>query len=368
MIKKLPQISEKILKEVGNKKVFLLVSGGVDSTVLFVLLNRVLGSEKVLGLHIDTGMMRLNESKQIMDFLQKEGINNLQICNASEEFLAALQGIIEPEQKRNIIGEVFLKVANREMQRLALNAEEWMLAQGTIYPDTVESGTAKSALVKTHHNRVQGILDLQEKGMLLEPLASLYKDEVRILGEELCIPRELVWRHPFPGPGLGVRVLCSDGKLMKSVGIKNNARTYVQPLLIEEDLPWEDLEKRSVDNRAAWLVGCIANKFEVVEQYCTKETLDTLRFFDDMCLSFLNENNLYNEIWQMPVVLLPLKTAGKPCIVMRPVNSVDAMTANFTKIDQNLLKNKLWPKLKEAGLGALFYDVTNKPPATIEWE
>ena len=379
MIKNLSQISEKILKEAGNKKVFLLVSGGVDSTVLFVLLNKVLGSERVLGLHVDHGLMRLNESRQIMDFLQKEGINNLQICDASEEFLTALQGVAEPEKKRNIIGEVFLKVASREMQRLSLSTSEWMLAQGTIYPDIIESGNIKNTdTIKTHHNRVQGVLDLQEKGMLLEPLASLYKNEVRILGEELGIPRELVWRHPFPGPGLGVRLLCCDGKPVgnepkflpiKSVGIKNNARTYGQPLLIEGDLPWEELEKQSVDNRAVWLVERVANEaFEAVEQYCAKETLDTLRLFDDICLKFLQENDLYNKIWQMPVVLLPLKTAGKPCIVIRPVNSIDAMTASFAKIDQGLLKNSLWPKLKAAGLGALFYDITNKPPATIEWE
>jgi GMP synthase (glutamine-hydrolysing) len=397
-----PQISEKIKKAAEGKKVFLLVSGGVDSTVAFVLLNMVLGQERVLGLHIDNGLMRLDESRQVMNYLQKEGMNNLQICDAGDDFLRELQGIAEPEKKRNIIGETFLSVKDSEMARLSLNADEWIIAQGTIYPDTIESGGTENAdSIKTHHNRVQGVLDLQKKGLLLEPLADLYKDEVRILGEELGIPHELVWRHPFPGPGLGVRLLCSDGKStgkaeipelkkaidefsinarllpIKSVGVQGDARTYAQPLLIEGELPWETMESISTSlinrfkaiNRSVWLVGSVSGTaFETTEQYCTKEALDMLRLFDSICLKFLIENNLYDKIWQMPVVLLPLKIDAKPCIVMRPVNSTEAMTANFAKIDQSLLKNSLWHKLKEAGLGALLYDVTHKPPATIEWE
>ncbi|MDR2584223.1 MAG: glutamine-hydrolyzing GMP synthase [Fibromonadaceae bacterium] len=397
-----PQISEKITEAAEGKKVFLLVSGGVDSTVAFVLLNKVLGQERVLGLHIDNGLMRLDESQQVMKFLQKEGMNNLQICDAGKDFLRELQGVSEPEKKRNIIGETFLKIKDSEMARLSLNANDWIMAQGTIYPDTIESGGTENAdSIKTHHNRVQGVLDLQEKGLLLEPLADLYKDEVRILGEELGIPKELIWRHPFPGPGLGVRLLCSDGKAsgkfeipelkkaidelsikarllpIKSVGVQGDARTYAQPLLIEGELSWETLENISTSlinrfkaiNRSVWLVGSVSETaFETAEQYCTKEALDMLRLFDSICFNFLIENNLYDKIWQMPVVLLPLKIAGKLCIVMRPVNSAEAMTANFAKIDQSLLRDSLWHKLKEAGLGALLYDVTHKPPATIEWE
>jgi GMP synthase (glutamine-hydrolysing) len=400
----LPQISEEILEAVGERKVFLLVSGGVDSTVAFVLLNRILGTERVLGLHIDNGMMRLNESNLVFDYLNEDGMENLQLCDASEDFMSALSGIIEPEKKRNIIGETFLQVKDREMLRMALAVDEWMIAQGTIYPDTIESGGTENAdLIKTHHNRVQGILDLQEEGLLLEPLADLYKDEVRILGEELGIPQKFIWRHPFPGPGLGVRLLCSDGKAagktlgevpelkknldelsikaqllpIKSVGVQGDARTYSQPLLIESELSWELLEKHSTSlinrfreiNRSVWLVERIADApYETVEQYCTNENFDMLRIFDDICLKFLERNDLYNKIWQMPVVLLPLRIMGKPCIVMRPVNSSEAMTADFAKIDKNLLKNDLWQKLKAAGAGALFYDVTHKPPATIEWE
>jgi GMP synthase (glutamine-hydrolysing) len=399
----LPQISKEIIESVGDKKVFLLVSGGVDSTVAFVLLNRALGSERVFGLHIDNGLMRLNESKQVFDFLQKEGMKNLQLCDASKDFISALSKIAEPEEKRKIIGETFLRVKDREMLRLS-SAEEWIMAQGTIYPDVIESGGTENAdSIKTHHNRVQGVLDLQKMGLLLEPLADLYKDEVRILGEELGIPHTLIWRHPFPGPGLGVRLLCSNGKStgkslaevpnlknalnelsikaqllpIQSVGVQGDCRTYAQPLLIENELPWKTLEKHSTSlinrfkeiNRSAWLVGRIANAaFENAELYCTEEALNTLRLFDSICQNFLLENNLYNKIWQMPVILLPLRIAGKLCVLMRPVNSAEAMTANFAEIDQGLLKNNLWPKLKEAGAGALFYDITHKPPATIEWE
>ncbi|GHV12003.1 putative GMP synthase [glutamine-hydrolyzing] [Fibrobacterales bacterium] len=397
----LPQISEKILEQVGEHKVFLLVSGGVDSTVAFVLLNRVLGHERVLGLHIDNGMMRKDESKSVMDFLTEHGMENLQIANASEDFLNELENITEPEQKRKIIGDTFLWVKDREMLRLSLDTDKWIIAQGTIYPDTIESGGTKNAdLIKTHHNRVPAVLELLEKGLLLEPLADLYKDEVRILGEELGIPHNLIWRHPFPGPGLGVRLLCSDGKSdttndfsvletaltdlglkgqilpIKSVGVQGDARTYAHPFLIESDLGWDDLEKYSTAivnrykeiNRAVWKVGSVDGDIISVAQYCTKENFDTLRIFDEICNNFLVKNNLYSQIWQMPVVMLPLRISEKPCVVIRPVNSAEAMTANFAKIPQELLKGELWIELEKAGAGALFYDITHKPPATIEWE
>ena len=392
----LEEISKKIVEEVGNKKVFLLVSGGVDSTVVFVLLNKVLGCERVLGVHINSGLMRLDESSQVLDYLKKEGMNNLQICDAESDFLSKLKGVTDPEKKRNIIGVTFLEVKDREMQRLALSADEWMIAQGTIYPDTLETGETKNSdFVKTHHNRVKEILDLQNKGMLLEPLASLYKDEVRALGEELGIPRELVWRHPFPGPGLGVRLLCSDGEPVgksfeineenlqaellpiKCTGVKNNARSYAQPLLIKNELDWQTLknhakkftEEHEEINRCAYIIGKISDsKIETAKQYCEKSSLDKLRIFDNICTKFLFEHELYNKIWQMPVVLLPLQIEGKPCVLIRPINSTNAMTATVAELDQNLLRDDLWNRLKAAGAGALFCDITDKPPATIEWE
>ncbi len=400
----LPLITERIRKQVKDKKVFLLVSGGVDSTVAFVLLNRVLGPENVLGLHIDNGMMRLGESAKVMEFLEKEGMKNLRIVDASEDFLKALEGVTLPEEKRAIIGKTFLDVKDREMQALHLNPDEWMLAQGTIYPDTIESGGTKNAdKIKTHHNRVNEILDLLKEGKLVEPLADLYKDEVRMLGEELQIPHALVWRHPFPGPGLGVRLLLANGREdvrvepaaesevaefakangvlgqilpVKSVGVQGDGRTYAHPYLIRNpEFSWKDCEKFATEivnrfktvNRVVWQVGALPGNPEPVEQFATKENFDTLRIFDNIATEFLRENGLYEKIWQMPVVMLPLRIQGKPCIVMRPVNSSEAMTANFAEIDKDALQN-LWRRFEENGAGSLWYDTTHKPPGTIEWE
>lgn len=400
----LPLISERIREQAHGRKVFLLVSGGVDSTVAFVLLNKVLGSENVLGLHIDNGMMRLGESANVTAFLEKEGMKNLRVVDASESFLSTLKGVTLPEEKRKIIGRTFLVVKDEEMKRLSLDPTEWMIAQGTIYPDTIESGGTKNAdKIKTHHNRVPEVLKLMEQGRLLEPLADLYKDEVRMLGEELGIPHDLVWRHPFPGPGLGVRLLCSDGKNalggnssvpgfdaylaenkiagrvlpIRSVGVQGDGRTYAQPfLLTTPELPWKDCERFATEianrfkqiNRTVWQVGSVSDEApELVPQYAERANFDALRKFDDICMKFLKAHCLYERIWQMPVVLLPLRVAGKPCIVMRPVNSTEAMTANFAEIDKNLLQ-ELWKSVKDAGAGSLYYDVTHKPPGTIEWE
>ena len=400
----MPLISEKIKKEVGNRKVFLLVSGGVDSTVAFVLLNRVLGTDRVLGLHIDNGMMRMDESAKVIDFLKAENMQNLQVVDATDTFLSKLKGVTAPEVKRKSIGATFLEVKDVEMKKLNLDPKEWMIAQGTIYPDTIESGGTKNAdLIKTHHNRVKEVMDLMAQGLLLEPLADLYKDEVRMLGEELGIPHNLVWRHPFPGPGLGVRLLCSDGtgefasnkdvdgleaylkehniegKVLpvKSVGVQGDGRTYAQPfLLTTTNLTWKECEKYSTElvnrfkviNRVIWQVGAVSDAMPtLVEQYAEKKHFDSLRKFDNICTEFLQENDLYEKIWQMPVVQLPLRLEDKPCIVMRPVNSSEAMTANFAEIDQNLLKG-LWGRFVAEGAGSLWYDVTHKPPGTIEWE
>lgn len=400
----MPLISEKIKREVGDRKVFLLVSGGVDSTVAFVLLNRVLGTDRVMGLHIDNGMMRMDESAKIIDFLKAEGMNNLRVVDATNSFLGRLEGITAPEQKRKIIGATFLVVKDEEMKKLNLDPKEWMIAQGTIYPDTIESGGTKNAdLIKTHHNRVKEVMDLMAQGLLLEPLADLYKDEVRMLGEELGIPHNLVWRHPFPGPGLGVRLLCTDGKgefakmeevpglaeylkenniegkilPIKSVGVQGDGRTYAQPfLLTTKNLNWKQCEKFSTElvnrfkviNRVIWQVGSVSDEQpKLIAQYATKDKFDVLRKFDNICTEFLQENDLYESIWQMPVVSVPLTVADKPCIVMRPVNSSEAMTANFAEIDQKLLEG-LWGRFVAEGAGSLWYDVTHKPPGTIEWE
>ena len=193
---------------------FLLVSGGVDSSVAFVLFNKALGADRVLGLHIDNGFMRKGETAAVEVFLKAEGFDNLMVVDASDDFLLGVEGLVDPEAKREAIGQIFLEVKDEVMAHLHLDADQWVLGQGTLYPDTIESGgTEHAALIKTHHNRIDLIDELIAQGKVVEPLAQLYKDEVRELGSALGLPDHLVWRHPFPGPGLAVRCLCSDGAM-----------------------------------------------------------------------------------------------------------------------------------------------------------
>ena len=203
---------EQVRRQVGDQSVFLLASGGVDSTVAARLLGMAIGADRLHLLHVDNGLMRKDESRDVLDMFRAFGLDrNLHFVDASEAFLSALAGVVEPEQKRTIIGNTFIEVFEGEAKRLGI--EGHLLGQGTIYPDTIETGgTRRADTIKTHHNRVPVIEDLIEQGRVVEPLADLYKVEVRELGEKLGIPHDLVWRHPFPGPGLGVRLLCSAGE------------------------------------------------------------------------------------------------------------------------------------------------------------
>ncbi len=401
----LEEISSNIKKRCARKKVFLLVSGGVDSTVAFTLLNNALGSNRVLGLHIDNGLMRLDESENIIAFLKKQGFGNLHIYDASKEFLSALEGVTDPEEKRTIIGKQFIEAKERAQENFGLNLDEWLLAQGTIYPDTIESaGTEHADKIKTHHNRVDIILELLEKGLVVEPLAQLYKDEVRQLGEKLGIPHDLLWRHPFPGPGLGVRVLCSEGKLdpvdrktaqsveaiarpagfgscilpVRSVGVQGDSRTYAYPALLYGDCNWSLLETISTQitntiseiNRVVYGVYIQKDpEYSLVEAYLTEERLDKLRAVDHVVTTVLHETGEYEAVWQMPVVLLPVvDREGEECIVLRPIASQEAMTARFFPLSNETLDKIVSGAKNVQGIGDIFFDITNKPPGTIEWE
>ncbi len=235
-----PLLEEEIRETVGGRNVFFFVSGGVDSSVAFALCTRALGPERVRGVYVDTGLMREGET----DFVGR--MAGISVEHAEEQFLGALAGVTDPEQKRHIIGEEFVRVQERVIESRSLLDEHWILGQGTIYPDTIESGgTAKAALIKTHHNRVAGIRKLIESGRIVEPLKSFYKDEVRQVGRELDLPAELLDRHPFPGPGLAIRCLCSefdapvaeteDGIMIPvhSVGVQGDSRTYAPVLAID---------------------------------------------------------------------------------------------------------------------------------------
>ncbi len=207
-------ILENIKRDSGDKNVLLFLSGGVDSTVAFALLNKALGQKRVLGLHIDNGFMRKNESASVAAAYKKFGFENFIARDASQSFLAAIAGLVDPQKKRMAVGENFITVRDQFVAEQKLDENNWLLAQGTLYPDIIESGgTKNSNTIKTHHNRVAGIQALLEKGLIIEPLKDLYKDEVRSIGKALGLSDQLVMRHPFPGPGLSINVLCSEGEL-----------------------------------------------------------------------------------------------------------------------------------------------------------
>jgi GMP synthase (glutamine-hydrolysing) len=399
------QLVADIKKKVGNKNVFLLVSGGVDSSVCYALLEKILGKKKVFGLHIDNGFMRLNESFKVKKDLAKAGFDDLEVVDASEKFLKKEKGVIEPEKKRKIIGKVFLDVKDEVMKEMKMDPKQWILAQGTIYPDTIESGATKNAdKIKTHHNRVEQILKLMKLGALIEPLAELYKDEVREIGQKLKLPASLINRHPFPGPGLAIRTLCSDGKEfvdnekalndglnrivgsklevktlpLKSVGVQGDNRTYKNPALISGNASWKELNDLSVNitnqfseiNRVVYLPNqkVDLDQIKTKKAHLTKERLDLLRKVDDLVHKEVEKNKLYKNIWQFPVILVPLTLNGGETIILRPVESKEAMTVNFYQMSKTILNTLTKKILQIEGVDLVLYDITNKPPGTIEWE
>ena len=400
----LTNIKDQIKEQVKDRKVFMLVSGGVDSTVAFTLLNDVLGEDRVQGLTIDNAFCRKEEMQEIHELMRQHNLHNLLIQDHSETFLNNVEGVAEPEKKRKIIGETFINVADEALRKLGLNPNEWLLGQGTIYPDTIESGgTKNAAVIKTHHNRVDIVADLVAKGLVVEPLALLYKDEVRELGIELGLPERMVWRHPFPGPGLAVRTLCSTGEQeeiapigyqteefcqekgfavsvlpIRSVGVQGDVRSYAHPAVLYGKQDWELLEKmstyltnkhQSVNRVLTLLAPDAVPQLRLKKAFLTRDRLDLLREVDHIVMRFLEEKKLDRIIWQMPTVLVPLTSDGKKeCIVLRPVITRDFMTARFAEIPFPDLK-ELTDKIMAVGnIDAVFYDITHKPPGTIEWE
>lgn len=435
-------ILENIKNDAKDKNVLLFLSGGVDSTITFALLNKALGQDRVLGLHIDNGFMRKNESKNVSDAYHKFGFNNFIVEDASESFLKAISGLTDPQKKRMAVGENFITVRNEVVEKQHLDEDKWMLAQGTLYPDIIESGGTKNAnTIKTHHNRVQGIQDLIAKGLIIEPVKDLYKDEVRFIGKKLGLPDELVMRHPFPGPGLSINVLCNDGKSwtekdtkefegakkelneielnmfcqnctanltrnvlpVRSVGVQGDFRTYRFPAVLdfgpahEDEWPCgkaaltngmchfpgkrEKIEEASstITNAAKYINRTLIKLYQkpglkdgdlkIQEGYCDRRRLDQLREVDDIVLKELHKTGWYSKIFQHLTIDLPFaaskETAG---FVLRPVCSEDVMTARFAMLPKEVL-GQIVQKISELPfVDALYFDATNKPPATFGWE
>jgi len=305
-----------VKKRVGRDKVLCGLSGGVDSSVLAALLHKAIAG-RLTAMFIDNGLLRKDEVRIVKKRFKKNYRINLKTINAKKDFLKALKGVKNPEKKRKIIGRVFIDVFAREAKKLG---KFKFLAQGTLYPDVIESRSAlggPSATIKTHHN--VGGLPEKLKFELIEPLKDLFKDEVRLLGKELGLPDELVYRQPFPGPGLAVRV-----------------------------------------------IGAI-----------TEERLEMLRDADRILMEEVKRFNLYRSLWQSFSVLIPIKTVGvmgdertyENLIAIRAVTSEDAMTARWARLPYDLLEkasNRIVNEVK--GVNRVVYDISSKPPSTIEWE
>jgi GMP synthase (glutamine-hydrolysing) len=381
-------IEEQIRTVAGDRDIFFFVSGGVDSTVAYTLCLRALGPERVYGSYVDTGLMRDGETQYVERLFQQLGATAFHVEAAESEFLGALQNVCDPEKKRHIIGEQFVAVQDRVLSSGNFLDGNWILGQGTIYPDTIESGgTARADVIKTHHNRVAGIQRLIETGRIIEPLASFYKDEVREIGAELGIPDEFLHRHPFPGPGLAIRCLCAESDSavlrqgpgwllpLRSVGVKGDSRSYHAVLALEnlpDDKTATDLVNRSMEiNRVVGLVSGAApvSAMRATGGTLSRERLGRLRAADAIVRRMSLESGFEQQVWQFPVVLIPLGIEGAPdSIVLRPIHSVDGMTAQVVRMPADLLDRMAAALRVVPGVCAIFYDLTNKPPGTIEWE
>lgn len=298
----------------AGEKILCALSGGVDSTVVGTLLTRALGAERVQCIFLNNGLLRKNEFENVQKIYQGLGLN-VRAIDASREFLTELADVEDPEKKRKIIGRVFLEVFEKSVD---LSQVQW-LAQGTLYPDVIESVNIRgsSVTIKSHHN--VGGLPEKMRLKLVEPLRELFKDEVREIGAQLGIPHDVLWRHPFPGPGLAIRI-----------------------------------------------IGAVNEK-----------DLKILRDCDDIFISELRAKGLYEKIWQAFCVLLPVKTVGvqgdsrsyERVLALRAVTSRDGMTADWYSFDGEFLRvlsNKITNHVR--GVNRVVYDISSKPPATIEWE
>ncbi len=311
----LEQTSRALRKKIGRGKVICALSGGVDSTVVALLLHKAIGA-RLQCIFVDNGLLRKNEASQVVHLFRYHFRIPLVSINAENSFLKSLGGVVDPEDKRKRIGKLFISTFEKEARKMG---GVQYLAQGTLYPDVIESISSKgpSATIKSHHN--VGGLPERMKLKLVEPLRELFKDEVRHLGKVLGLPEEIIKRQPFPGPGLAIRI----------IGEVN------------------------------------------------KERLETLRAADEIVMSEMAKSNFLDRVWQSFAVLLPVKTVGvmgdertyENVIALRVVGSQDGMTADWIRLPYKILErlsNRIINEVK--GVNRVVYDISSKPPSTIEWE
>lgn len=416
---------QRLQAQVGERQVLVLVSGGVDSAVCAALLRQALKPEQIIALHIDHGFMRQDESLKVVAALRDIGLDVISV-DASQTFAQAttkingvetlpLSQVTSPEEKRKIIGDTFVKVTEQELAKLDLDLERVFLVQGTLRPDLIESASklasSKADTIKTHHNDTQLIRELRDRGRVIEPLSEYHKDEVRELGAQLGLPTELVWRQPFPGPGLAIRVLCADQPYLtdtyqntqqklqefvgseltasllpvRTVGVQGDGRTYSYLAGLSGDANWPQLFElaRQIPrhihevNRVVYIFGEQLKTVPptITPTYLQRDVLDQLRAADEIVNKLLLKYDLIRTLSQVPVVLFPVDFGedGKRSIGIRTFITNDFMTgvpalpgdvmplAALTEMVEQILAN-------DQSIARVVYDLTSKPPGTTEWE
>jgi GMP synthase (glutamine-hydrolysing) len=413
---------------VKDKDVVVFVSGGVDSAVVAALIAKSVPKAQIHAFHIDTGFMRKNESKTVITALENAGIEVtlLDMVDLFHNATTIIDGVktpplskvIDPQVKRKIIGDTFITVRNNILRDYKL-AGDSILAQGSLRPDLIESGSSlastKADTIKTHHNDTEKVRELRMKNHVVEPLQQMYKDQVRTLGKRLGLPSELVERHPFPGPGLAIRVICADKPYrlpnhetlqteldsflvshgydefqahllpVQTVGVQGDGRSYKYLAGITGPKDWNRLRSLSAIipnhnhaiNRVSYLFGESVDRssLDITPTHLTKDTLDQLRQADDIVTEVLRAHDLMPGISQMPVILFPVNfgSPGAHSIALRPFKTPDFMTGLAITPGKDLpeaaLEQMVERILKEVPhIARVAFDLSSKPPGTTEWE
>ena len=413
-----------IQEVVGERQVLVFVSGGVDSTVCAMLLAKALPGERINAVHVDTGFMRLHESDAVEQALIQAGIH-LKVVRAEELFMNAtttvggkqtppLKQVTDPEVKRAIIGDTFMTVLEQTLGDLQLDPKETVLAQGTLRPDLIESASHlasnTAAVIKTHHNDTPLVRELRAAGRVAEPLSGLHKDEVRELGERLGLARELVWRQPFPGPGLAIRIICAEHPYktaeftqvahsleqfdsstlstcllpIKTVGVQGDGRTYSYAAGLSGDADWPRLMHLAREipkavhgvNRVAYIFGDPVHGAveDITPTHLAHEELSQLRQADDAITQIMLKHSLTETLKQVPVILFPAAFGqpGARSVAIRTFITNDWMTGvpavPGVDFPEPVLSEMVAAVLRVPGIARVAYDLTSKPPGTTEWE
>ncbi len=425
---------DEISEGVGDKDVYIAVSGGVDSSVAFRLLaeakKRGDMPGRVFAVHVDHGFMREGESSLVAEYMQEAGLE-LTVVDASDVFAEATTKVYDkdgnfvrdtkplavstdPEDKRKIIGDTFIKVMEEFMADNDLVADNTVLIQGTLRPDLIESASKLASgsadTIKTHHNDTHLVREMRDRGQVVEPLKHLHKDEVRQVGLELGLPEEIVWRQPFPGPGLAIRILAAEEPYLRresyeidrgleqyrssrfsaavlparTVGVQGDGRTYSHLVALSGEQDWQTLRqmareipgKMSSVNRVVYVFGEPVNGVleEITPTYPNREAADQLRKADHAVNEVLRKYGLDRELSQVPVVLFPVSfgNSGERAIGIRTFKTNDFMTGDIAvpgeDFPEHIVDELVAAAMSAGGISRVVYDLTSKPPGTTEWE